>query len=380
MVTEFEDIKDGLLLRINKLAPLMCRFSATEATMRLGFQGFSEEDIFEESEWNGYGLFAYRMEKARETETEGLRKGYRIVEEADFLPDLTGKDDIVEYFVAEVEKNKMADNDPSSAIFNFALGRVIDTIRRFPEPPRIYYKDYEWEEIETPDGNITVPGFTKTILGSIERETQAILALNDITEGLWNNTLDTTKVYCCFELDFQKPDNSNSLKGQAFYRYVFERIETYVETFLPGCVTSFISKRGDNYTGRIYSGDVLFLYVGYNDFKKGWFAARLINDEQEFNFRTCLYYLCRMLHNIEEKKSTGKPGFTWDSKKNIQMSIPPDAKCVSNISGMKILVSRETETLIQIAEEEDPHIRIMVYPFQFFKDIKTKSNPLLNLK
>jgi hypothetical protein len=375
---EFEDIRNRLLLRINKLTPVMHRLIEVESTLRLVFNEFSRKDIIEESKWEGYCLSGLHTYDLINKEEKGLRKGSKIVENVEYLGDLSGLDNTLEYFANLVEDGKSLSNNARSVIHNFALDRVIETIERFPEPPPVNYDDYEWRKVKTPDGEIMIPGLTKTVLNYLTKDASAIFTLNNIGRCFWNGTLEKSQLNFSFDVELKDLQN-NFQDGLEFYRYIFGKIETYVETFFPGCIT-FIGKRDNRYTGRIFTSDAIFLFNGYNSLKNSWFIARSLNNKKEYDLNICVYYLYRMLLNLQGKDNKSKPGFSWCREKDLQRFLPPDARYVWKVSSTKILVSRETETFIYINEEKEPFLRFIVYPFEFFGNIFSECNPLFKLK
>lgn len=371
-IERFEDIKNRLVMRINKLTPIMYRFIEVDSILRLIFSEFSGEDIRKESDWEEYGLFYWNRDKIIDEEKKGLKEGRVIVENAKFLHGINGRYEILGYLIDEVERHK-ENNNGDAFVRNFALDRVKETIERFPEPPHLDYRDYEWRRVKTDTGEIMVQGFTKAVLDYVEKEAESAIKLNNI------GAVEKEQVKFSINFDFNSASQRSSMKRLKYFRYIFGKIETYVEAFFPGTVT-FISKDTSRCMGRILTPNANFIFTEYDNFENARFVASLLNDKKEHRLETCIYFIYRMLHRLEGKSNKGKPGFTWCRNIDLQMLIPPDAKYVWNVSRTKILISRETETFIHITEEKDPFFKINVYPFQFFRNIVSKYNPLLKLK
>lgn len=381
--TEIEGLRKNILLKIDKLTPILHHFLEVCFAFEVGNEKelFGEEKLSEERiTLKTLGSFT---EEIQHLEFEGLREGFRVIRDTKIFPLFCRTEGIRKFLIKKIKrrKRKFWDFYCKAYVFNFGLMRVIDTISRFQEPPRINYTDFIWQNIDINGRKLVVPGFTRTGLQFIENEIQALYKINETLNNFRHGEIyeaSDTREGILISLE-NIEINERIVDDNTIHQFVFKKIEGYVETFFP--CSKIITNKTDYFLyGVIFSKDIVFLFLSPFKYIDALLIPYLLNEDERERFNICLFFIKRMLEHLEGKEIDYTPFVRWDKEDYIQKIIPSDAKCVSNISGMRLFISREAKTFIQVVSEEKPHIRITFFPFHFFERARYCEDPILELK
>ncbi len=380
---EIEGLRKNILLKIDKLTPILHHFLEVCFAFEVG----NEKKLFGEKKLSegGNKMEAIRpiSEKIKQFELAGLKEGSKVVSDTKIFPLFCKAEGIRKFLLKKIMKRKKEfwDFHSKAYVFNFGLMRVVDTISRFQEPARTNYEDFIGQTIDINGRKLVIPGFTRTGLKFIENEIKAFYKINDIFYDLrYGEIFDVKNNNGGILISLENIEiNKRIVDDNTIHPFVFKKIEDYVETFFPCSKT--ITKRTDYFLyGVIFSKDIVFLFLSPFKYVDALLVPYLLNEDERERFNICLFFIKRMLEHLEGKEIDYTPFVRWDKEDYIQKTIPSDAKCVSNISGMRLFISREAKTFIQVVSEEKPHIRITFFPFYFFERARYCEDPILELK
>jgi len=375
------DFKNKLLGKIGSLEPVTPDLWEVWLSLHFGFGNILPAEEWKEANVPDLINIEIFMKNRKDEESKALTDGYRKVKEFIqplFFQNITQIEQLV---VDGLEKMKRSTFHHNDYVYNFGLGRVIDTVRRYPQPPKDSYEDFLWENIDVGEVTLLVPGFRKTGMGILKNEMAVLYKISETLNMLrpqdTEDVFDNLKYYV---IDINKIKEKEGIEEN--YRadiFAVKKIEEFVEAFFP-CSNTLMGQYGGVFYGAIYTRDVIFIYVKSCRYIQAVLFPFVLNTETEDIFGFLLFLVERMLGVLEGKTDEFKPIILWEKDDSIQRILPPDAKNVFDSPDVKVFISRQTRTFIHMAKEKEPYFRMTFYSFKLFQRILLKENPTLDIE
>lgn len=380
--TKIEDLKKEILLTIDRLIPVLRRLSE----INLHLYDVQEKNSCQNGDFNSsikdYENLKSFIETVQEMEWRGIREGYRIVKETKSFPLFSSFSGIKKFLAERVERKRKS--SPRSTfeenLFIFGLERVTETILRYPRPPRFEFEDFRWLTIDFSGKKLVIPGFTSQTQKIISSEVNALVKISEMLNYIKKREIEGCTGYFPWSVIAVNENSEVEIKnGKRRDILLTKKLKEYIECFFPGC-RSILNQNKKYFYFVLYSQDVIFLYYSLFKRNKRGIISYIANDEVKSQYYNCRFYIENMVKGFGNQKITFSPIVVWYSKEFIQNLIPPDSDCVSDDLGIKLFVSKETKSFIQVVEEQEPNLRLTVYPFSYFKKIRIQNNPILELE
>ncbi|MCK4576080.1 hypothetical protein KAU34_06710, partial [candidate division WOR-3 bacterium] len=231
---EIEELRGDILLRVNKLIPILYRIFEVNFALETDFDKRTIVKFVDYSKNFEDGLLESYIENIKQTELEALKKGYKILDKTQIYPLFSTTEKIRNLLSRKIEKHKIKSWGINAPVYNFALERIIDTIKRFPERPRIYFKDFEWENVQSTERELVVPGFTKTSLKFIEDEAKPLYKINEILNRFKHDCIEEDEINEYINVNAEIYGNIKSLTT---HKLIINKVDRYVESSFPDSKT-----------------------------------------------------------------------------------------------------------------------------------------------